>query len=288
MDHPIWHITTVGLQQSVIDSITAFKYKKIDGLLVDGSDLSCSVCLTEFEEGDDLRLLPKCSHAFHVCCIDTWLRSHKNCPLCRAPIVNEIDRSNHNPGVVGLSLSDLGYREEVDGVILDDNNGVLVSGAGVGGGEGSSHQLRERGDVLGELPVLEGIRIADILKKNREFRIFSDLGENHRFRGVEEGFQTVRRSNSLDVVAASALCGAMVGNEGSSSDRSFNFGCSEGGNSGVVLQEKKIELQERGNKSSSIDRSLQKGPVSMKRSLSLGSRFFSFRRSKSQASILPL
>ncbi|CAL1395531.1 unnamed protein product [Linum trigynum] len=48
---------------------------------------NCSVCLSEFEEGESLRLLPKCSHAFHIPCIDTWLRSHKNCPLCRAPIV---------------------------------------------------------------------------------------------------------------------------------------------------------------------------------------------------------
>uniref|UniRef100_A0A0E0IRR0 RING-type E3 ubiquitin transferase n=1 Tax=Oryza nivara TaxID=4536 RepID=A0A0E0IRR0_ORYNI len=48
---------------------------------VDRTD--CSVCLGEFRDGESLRLLPKCSHAFHVPCIDTWLRSHSNCPLCR-------------------------------------------------------------------------------------------------------------------------------------------------------------------------------------------------------------
>lgn len=47
----------------------------------------CTVCLGEFHDGELLRLLPKCGHAFHVSCIDTWLRAHANCPLCRAVVV---------------------------------------------------------------------------------------------------------------------------------------------------------------------------------------------------------
>ncbi|KAI3441339.1 CASP-like protein [Psidium guajava] len=46
----------------------------------------CAVCLLEFEESDYVRTLPACGHAFHVDCIDMWLRSHGNCPLCRAGI----------------------------------------------------------------------------------------------------------------------------------------------------------------------------------------------------------
>lgn len=46
----------------------------------------CAVCLVEFEEYDSLRTLPLCAHAFHVDCIDVWLRSHANCPLCRAAV----------------------------------------------------------------------------------------------------------------------------------------------------------------------------------------------------------
>ncbi|KAF8034949.1 hypothetical protein BT93_C1084 [Corymbia citriodora subsp. variegata] len=85
IDHPIWFIATVGLQQSIINSITICRYRKGEGL-IEGSD--CSVCLNEFQEGETLRLLPKCSHAFHIHCIDTWLRSHTNCPLCRASIIS--------------------------------------------------------------------------------------------------------------------------------------------------------------------------------------------------------
>ncbi|KAI4371875.1 hypothetical protein MLD38_010173 [Melastoma candidum] len=78
----------VGLDESAIKSIAVYKYKKGEGL-VDGTD--CSVCLSEFQDDESLRLLPKCNHAFHLPCIDAWLKSHSNCPLCRAnasPSVN--------------------------------------------------------------------------------------------------------------------------------------------------------------------------------------------------------
>ncbi|KAK6805480.1 hypothetical protein RDI58_003265 [Solanum bulbocastanum] len=77
-------IQTVGLQQSVISAITIRKYKKVEGL-IEGTE--CSVCLSEFQEDETLRILPKCNHAFHIPCIDTWLESHINCPMCRADIV---------------------------------------------------------------------------------------------------------------------------------------------------------------------------------------------------------
>jgi hypothetical protein len=36
---------------------------------------------------DEIRVLPQCGHAFHVCCIDTWLGSHSSCPSCRQILV---------------------------------------------------------------------------------------------------------------------------------------------------------------------------------------------------------
>lgn len=75
--------SSAGLDESLIKSITVHKYK-IGDTLIEGTD--CSVCLSEFEENESLRLLPKCNHAFHVPCIDTWLKSHSSCPLCRSNI----------------------------------------------------------------------------------------------------------------------------------------------------------------------------------------------------------
>lgn len=83
MDNESLQASSRGLDDALIKSIKVCKYKKGEGL-VEGTD--CSVCLCEFQENDSLRLLPKCSHAFHLPCIDTWLKSQSSCPLCRSNI----------------------------------------------------------------------------------------------------------------------------------------------------------------------------------------------------------
>jgi len=46
---------------------------------------SCSVCWQEWKDGDVVKTLP-CLHYFHSKCIETWLQTKLNCPLCRAEI----------------------------------------------------------------------------------------------------------------------------------------------------------------------------------------------------------
>lgn len=46
---------------------------------------TCPICIMDFEEGDDLRLLP-CDgkHRFHQSCVDPWLLElSSSCPICR-------------------------------------------------------------------------------------------------------------------------------------------------------------------------------------------------------------
>nr|BAJ85081.1 predicted protein [Hordeum vulgare subsp. vulgare] len=84
--HHAWHIRTVGLDEATIESVALTRYRAGAGTTLGGA-ADCSVCLGEFLDGELLRLLPKCGHAFHVPCIGTWLRAHVNCPLCRADVV---------------------------------------------------------------------------------------------------------------------------------------------------------------------------------------------------------
>ncbi|KAL9224672.1 hypothetical protein vseg_000686 [Gypsophila vaccaria] len=62
---------------------TTFEYRKgADG----GGVAECVVCLSVYEDGEQIRRLLRCNHCFHVPCIDMWLYSHFECPLCRAPV----------------------------------------------------------------------------------------------------------------------------------------------------------------------------------------------------------
>lgn len=51
-----------------------------------GSCALCAVCLEDVRAGEMVRRLPACGHLFHVCCVDTWLRSHRTCPICRCKL----------------------------------------------------------------------------------------------------------------------------------------------------------------------------------------------------------
>ncbi|KAG8389220.1 hypothetical protein BUALT_Bualt02G0206200 [Buddleja alternifolia] len=79
---PSWQ--SRGLDELLIREIPTFQYSKNEAEI---SRLSkCVVCLNEFQEHDMLRVLPKCSHSFHLDCIDVWLQNNSNCPLCRSTI----------------------------------------------------------------------------------------------------------------------------------------------------------------------------------------------------------
>lgn len=46
---------------------------------------TCPICIVDFEEGDELRVLPcEGKHRFHQTCVDPWLLELSgSCPLCR-------------------------------------------------------------------------------------------------------------------------------------------------------------------------------------------------------------
>ncbi|XP_024538381.1 RING-H2 finger protein ATL5-like, partial [Selaginella moellendorffii] len=79
---PTLLIQTPALSKSLIQRLPVYKSSKSKRVSSD-----CAVCLGDFQEGEDVKILPKCGHGFHVECIDTWLSIHSNvCPLCRAQV----------------------------------------------------------------------------------------------------------------------------------------------------------------------------------------------------------
>lgn len=89
-----------GLSSYVMDSlpITQIKKTAITGDEPNqGNMVECAVCLGEFEEDEWVKILPVCSHVFHVSCIDTWFQTHSNCPLCRSFIDNCMEWTRQLP-----------------------------------------------------------------------------------------------------------------------------------------------------------------------------------------------
>lgn len=118
-----------GLGQAAIDALPEFAYGELSGGGAAASrkgkgkekekaarPFDCAVCLCEFDDRDRLRLLPPCGHAFHVACIDVWLRSSATCPLCRTRL--------SAPSSVGPDVEE--QKLQQDHQPPDDESGVVL------------------------------------------------------------------------------------------------------------------------------------------------------------------
>ncbi|KAF4353531.1 hypothetical protein CsatB_008621 [Cannabis sativa] len=226
-----------GLEEGLIKSIKVYKYKKGDGL-VEGSD--CSVCLSEFEENEGLRLLPKCNHAFHVPCIDTWLKSHSSCPLCRSNIapfvtgvmpqlelstvssVMEYQSRSNEAVVIVVRDSDSGFVQEVEGeepkTPTGDFNQDQATHRGFGD-EGIQIQPLRRSVSLNchnfcndnRLSVADILRASDdddddddddlIIQIEKDLELLSrGIGTSSNYSKGEQHFKPIERSGVLNMV----------------------------------------------------------------------------------------
>ncbi|XP_057767218.1 RING-H2 finger protein ATL13-like [Salvia miltiorrhiza] len=219
----LFHLHDSGVDQSFIDALPVFNYKAIIG--ADKDPFDCAVCLSEFEVEDELRLLPKCSHAFHVDCIDTWLLSHSTCPICRGNILlQDSSRGAASPAAAGALESqdsreiveerrvDLGVPEIGDRVVevkLGKFRNVGGGAAADGGAEARRcFSMGSFAYVMKEDSSLR-VAIADRVKKR-------GLGHERRTAMSECGCDSMRGFEAFKVVGARG--GAADG--GNDSDRS--------------------------------------------------------------------
>lgn len=120
-----------GIDRSVVESLPIFRFGSLTGQK-DGLD--CAVCLCKFESSQVLRLLPKCKHAFHVECVDTWLDAHSTCPLCRSRIdpedvllvVEDKDSSSSSTSATPYQIQNQNQKEEENENAMEIERGRMT------------------------------------------------------------------------------------------------------------------------------------------------------------------
>eukprot|EP00252_Welwitschia_mirabilis_P011451 TRINITY_DN25704_c0_g1_i1.p1 TRINITY_DN25704_c0_g1~~TRINITY_DN25704_c0_g1_i1.p1 ORF type:complete len:415 (+),score=32.24 TRINITY_DN25704_c0_g1_i1:284-1528(+) len=298
-----WPVFRDGVEESVIRSIPVYKYRRGDGL-VDCSD--CTVCLSEFREDESVRLLPKCNHAFHVSCIDKWLQSHSNCPLCRANIAPSATAWHSDGGESRVTVHEEGL---ASGGFSENGAELEVSNSD----PGSLNRSVQANDVS-EDPSTDRMesdcRTRDLgpnmfeLQVSRDVRAFSDLASRHRAEDriteIRGEWQPMRRSASLGSTSAidvtiTELLETQTPCDGETCSSS-SFESSHRKRNGHGFQalkglSRRFDYQQNRNKGKTTGEASRSGilhhvkaPLTMKRSLS-NSKFF---LSRNRNSILPL
>lgn len=77
-----------GATEEQLDALKLVTF--VPSLFNDPDDAKCSICLGDYEDGEQLREL-KCLHYFHKECVDEWLVHKKHCPLCQQDIENAVN-----------------------------------------------------------------------------------------------------------------------------------------------------------------------------------------------------
>ncbi|KAJ3672178.1 hypothetical protein LUZ60_006899 [Juncus effusus] len=203
-----------GLDESTIESIPTFKYKKGNSDSTESNrDVTrreCAVCLNEFKDDETVRLLPNCLHVFHVECIDTWLRTNANCPLCRSLIENpdysviSVDQlENHVHSENDQNDTIINVEEE-----KEENNGASNASGRNNGGKMKSRKLFSMGDECVEMRKIDKqfnvrpIRRSFSLDSSNERWLYKEvekiLQQNPHF--LEKGIPESSRSKELENV----------------------------------------------------------------------------------------
>lgn len=202
-----------GVDELVIRAIPIFQFKRRQGDNEDSSFHECAVCLNEFQEQEKLRVLPGCSHAFHIDCIDIWLQKNDNCPLCRSSISTPTRFPFHQ--IIAPTSSPQDQTPFTDTVINTDEDFVVIEIKGDNDNNTSSDQLNtirrqdtgKSGEILSQSNVanpwpMRKLEPKSIQKRARKYHHVSSMGDECiDIRGKKDdqfSIQPIRRSISMD------------------------------------------------------------------------------------------
>lgn len=97
------------------DAIAALPKRKVGKDMLDPNTgaAECSICMETIMEGNQVTMLP-CSHWFDPECIESWLKEHDTCPVCRSGITPKNgtrDTARSPTQAPSNSLSELARRQ---------------------------------------------------------------------------------------------------------------------------------------------------------------------------------
>lgn len=205
-----WNVSPAsGLDETLISKITLCRYKRGDTLI---HTTDCSVCLGEFRDGESLRLLPKCSHAFHQQCIDKWLKSHSNCPLCRSNITFvTIETVTPEPEGCGPDQSGRDANSHEVVVVMDDMEIICEEQHNVGrSSDGDDHEVTGDPERLDEADSKAEIREEGLPPKRGPSSSLGSILDSRM------SIADVLQSNMEDELMAARESGLLAGGAGTS------------------------------------------------------------------------
>jgi len=114
-----------------LSSIELTSIKPTEKVFTTTMSTSCSICIDDFEEGEKIRLLPRCGHAFHTECLLPWLTERQGCcPTCKTPVtcppVTEEDKENNGEGNNTNDNNSRGINSTPNSIRISTNEGIRI------------------------------------------------------------------------------------------------------------------------------------------------------------------
>ncbi|TVU48362.1 hypothetical protein EJB05_07996, partial [Eragrostis curvula] len=151
----------------------------------------CAVCLSEFVERERVRLLPNCSHAFHIDCIDTWLQGSARCPFCRSDVtLPAVPRPAPAPASKTTSAATGCHRRRDAELAAAGDDSIVIEVRG-------EHETWFGGHGAGGAPAAAGRRHRQNQKRKAE-SVGDEAIDTRTKKDEAFAVQPLRRSLSLD------------------------------------------------------------------------------------------
>ena len=78
-----------GLSRAQMSALASRRYLGERDALASKGEASCVICLCEYDEGDEMHMLP-CAHGFHKKCVSQWLKDKPTCPACQRDVREDL------------------------------------------------------------------------------------------------------------------------------------------------------------------------------------------------------